>query len=309
MGEPVSEDELAVLDPDFEIVAAPDGIEGRAGYTPYEFIDFTDINLKHEVVTRVDKPISEVYALWEDRLNWPSWFTMIEEVGFQEGEEDLCALNMWYRWAMTPWLQLYVALRRTQAEKNKYILEEPVDGAPLVAAVLFQEDDGRGGTLVTLRISYLLPRVLAEYAGQIAVYGDVDRKLQGCMARMKEVVEEADCVAAAAEGAAAMAQIRADLPEHTQQQLGYEAQWEAEKQRWAAEQQQRQAAAAVAQSEAAAAAPPAQAEAPAGVAAEPEPAAKPKRTPRRASSKEATVASGKARRAKGSRAAQSADGA
>ena len=27
---------------------------------------------------------------------------------------------------MTPWLQLYVALRRTQAEKNKYILEEPV---------------------------------------------------------------------------------------------------------------------------------------------------------------------------------------
>lgn len=101
----------------------------------------------------------------------------------------------------------------------------------------------------------------------------------------------------------------ADLPEHTQQQLGYEAQWEAEKQRWAAEQQQRQAAAAVAQSEAAAAAPPAQAEAPAGVAAEPEPAAKPKRTPRRASSKEATVASGKARRAKGSRAAQSADGA
>lgn len=58
---------------------------------------------------------------------------------------------------MTPWLQLYVALRRTQAEPNKYLVEEPEDGAPLVAAVLFQED-GPAATLVTLRISYLLPR-------------------------------------------------------------------------------------------------------------------------------------------------------
>ena len=59
--------------------------------------------------------------------------------------------------AMTPWLELYVALRRTQAATNKYIVEEPEDGAPIVAAALFQED-GPGATLVTLRISYLLPR-------------------------------------------------------------------------------------------------------------------------------------------------------
>lgn len=38
-----------------------------------------------------------MYALWADRLNWPEWFHMIEEVGFKEGEEDMCALNMWYR--------------------------------------------------------------------------------------------------------------------------------------------------------------------------------------------------------------------
>jgi hypothetical protein len=41
---------------------------------------------------------SEVYALWENRLNWPEWFGMIEDVGFTEGAEDVCALNMWYRW-------------------------------------------------------------------------------------------------------------------------------------------------------------------------------------------------------------------
>jgi hypothetical protein len=62
---------------------------------------------------------------------------------------------------MTPWLELYVALRRT-AEAGKYILEEPIDGAPIVAAVLFQEGEGEAGappaTNVVLRVSYLLPR-------------------------------------------------------------------------------------------------------------------------------------------------------
>ena len=39
--------------------------------------------------------------------------------------------------------------------------QEPVDGAPIVAAVLFQEAEGEpAATLVTLRISYLLPRAL-----------------------------------------------------------------------------------------------------------------------------------------------------
>lgn len=28
-----------------------------AGYTPYDFIDYTDIPLKHELVTKVDRPV------------------------------------------------------------------------------------------------------------------------------------------------------------------------------------------------------------------------------------------------------------
>jgi len=90
-----------------------------------------------------------------------------------------------------------VTLERTKAEANKYIIEEPVEGLPLVAAVLFQEgyesddgsDDVSGGTTVTLRISYLLPKVLYEFAGQLAVYADVDKKLTMCMRRMKAFIE------------------------------------------------------------------------------------------------------------------------
>lgn len=95
-----------------------------------------------------------------------------------------------------------MTLERTKAEANKYIIEEPVEGLPLVAAVLFQEgyesEDGSdevprsGGTTVTLRISYLLPKVLYEFAGQLAVYADVDKKLTNCMRRMKAFIEGTD---------------------------------------------------------------------------------------------------------------------
>lgn len=114
----------------------------------------------------------------------------------------------WLAAAMTPYLELYVTLERTEEAENKYIIEEPVEGFPLVAAVLFQEgcpstmvDTGSeghasvqkdSGTTVMLRMSYLLPKVLHEFAGAVAVYGDVDKKLTYCMAKMKELVETVD---------------------------------------------------------------------------------------------------------------------
>lgn len=157
--------------------------------------------------------------------------------------------------AMTPWLELVVVLRRTQEEKDKYIVEEPVEGAPIVFAALFTED-GPGATAVTLRVSYLLPReplaalpavacsptpllagwlwgrsvtravpltpssraalptlattptgVLHEFAGAMAVYGDVDRKLGRCMAGMAAWIEERPFAEAHAAGEARMAEI------------------------------------------------------------------------------------------------------
>lgn len=43
-----------------------------------------------------------MYGLWAQRVHWPDWFSMIEEVGFREGDPDACALNMWYRWGEWP---------------------------------------------------------------------------------------------------------------------------------------------------------------------------------------------------------------
>ncbi|GAB4820294.1 hypothetical protein N2152v2_007340 [Parachlorella kessleri] len=164
------------------------------GYTPFEFISFSEIVLRHELVQRVEAPVAKCFQIWKDRFNWMQWFDMIEEVGFHEEDANLMSMFFWYRWASTPFLELFVTLERTECEENKHIMEEPVGGAPLVAAVLFEEQ-GPQATLVRLRISYQLPEVLRDFAGQMAVWGDVDRKLQASMARMALFVEAADLAA------------------------------------------------------------------------------------------------------------------
>ncbi len=165
---------------------------GEGGYTPFEFIEFTNIPMKHEVAIQVDRKISDCYKVWDSRLNWMQWFDMIDEIGFHEEEPSYMSMYMWYRWATTPFLELYVTLERTQEEQDKYILEEPVEGFPLVAAVLFHADEDAPQTTITLRISYLLPKVLHEFAGQMAVYADVNKKLEKCMEKMRNVVEAVD---------------------------------------------------------------------------------------------------------------------
>jgi hypothetical protein len=50
------------------------------GYTPFEFISFSDEVLRHEVVQRVEAPVSKCFKIWSDRFNWMQWFDMIEEV-------------------------------------------------------------------------------------------------------------------------------------------------------------------------------------------------------------------------------------
>lgn len=63
--------------------------------------------------------------------------------------------------AKSPFLELYTTFRRTEEEPLVHILEEPVEGTPLVVAALFAraaapDHDPAQQTVVTLRVSYLL---------------------------------------------------------------------------------------------------------------------------------------------------------
>ncbi|KAL6777899.1 hypothetical protein ACKKBG_A16130 [Auxenochlorella protothecoides x Auxenochlorella symbiontica] len=186
------------------------GYRRQGDYTPFELIEYTDKAMQHEVVMPVAAGIEKCYSIWSDRLNWLQWFDMIEEVGFHEDDPSLVSAFYMYRWARTPYLEFYTTFKRTEAEPNRCILEEPVEGTPLVIAVLFQTveearaqasasgtvsnvlEGKEGGTVVTLRISYQLAVVLDEFAGQLAVYADVEEKLKACMVRMAAFIENVD---------------------------------------------------------------------------------------------------------------------
>ena len=127
-----------------------------------------------------------------------------------------------------------------------------MEGIPLVAAVLFQEgDENQGtaaGTTVTLRLSYLLPKVLHEFAGQLAVYGDVDLKLQKSMVKMKAFVEGVQLEELEEVRKENEQQIRANFAEQRERKAGALKRREEKMKQWAAE-----AAAEVAEAEQAAA--------------------------------------------------------
>jgi hypothetical protein len=75
---------------------------GDRGYTPFEYIEFTRVPVKHEVTAVVGRGVAECYRAWADRLNWMAWFDEIDEVGFHEEEPTFVSMYLWYRWGEFP---------------------------------------------------------------------------------------------------------------------------------------------------------------------------------------------------------------
>ena len=58
---------------------------------------------------------------------------------------------------MTPLLELYTTLGRTEVIEDELILEESIEGMMMIAGVMFKDSEGKPGTDVTLRMGYYLP--------------------------------------------------------------------------------------------------------------------------------------------------------
>lgn len=159
-------------------------------YTPFEYLSFLDEEIVHHINVQVDAPVSKVYSIWEERLNWTEWFDLISQTVFHKEDPNIVSLFMFYRWGQLPTLELYVTLKREQAEKDSFIIEKTAEGFPMAAAVFFREKDG--GTEVNLRIAYALCAQLKEFVGPVGVYGSVNDILNENMVVMKEFIESVD---------------------------------------------------------------------------------------------------------------------
>ncbi|KAK9806711.1 hypothetical protein WJX72_000223 [[Myrmecia] bisecta] len=169
------------------------GVQGgrTPGYTPFEAIVFGEEEVSHELVVHVDAPVSNVFQIWENRLNYCEWFDLIGQVALHRDDPRFASYFLFYKFGMTPVLELYSTLHRSHVVENELIVEESVDGMQLVVAAKFAEHEN-GGTDVTLNVGYVLPKPLETFVGVVAVWGDVNDILKENLYAMKLFVEGAD---------------------------------------------------------------------------------------------------------------------
>ncbi len=182
--------EAAAEDERQDLSSAPVWAGRRGGYTPFEYVDFTDEDVLHEVQVRVSKPRSHVFEVWADRLNYGEWFSLLGQAVLHADSPELASYFVFYRWGTLPPLELYATLSR-EVEPGESVLERSVDGWDLAVGAFFEADpaDPEAATLVTLRLGYALPAPLAEHVGSVGIYGHVEEILRSDMQAMKRFVE------------------------------------------------------------------------------------------------------------------------
>jgi len=173
-----------------EQLSAPVWAGRRGGYTPFEYVDFTDEDVLHEVQVTVDKPREHVFEVWADRLNYGEWFSLLGQAVLHADSPELASYFVFYKWGQLPPLELYATLAR-DLEESESVLERSVDGWDLAVGAFFEPDraDPRNKTVVTLRLGYALPAPLAEHVGSVGIYGHVEEILRADMRAMKRFIE------------------------------------------------------------------------------------------------------------------------
>tara|TARA_Y100001968_G_C19314210_1_gene695768 strand:- start:113 stop:586 length:474 start_codon:yes stop_codon:yes gene_type:complete len=144
--------------------------------------------LEHTVTSEINAPIEEVWRFWSDLDSMPLWMTWIESVKTINQETNtlpdltewtLAANGFRFKW------QAQIN-ERIEAEKLKW---SSIGGLPTKGCVLFRPNANHG-TLVELKISYQLPRILASLMEENILGKMVTNELQTNLNRFKQLVEK-----------------------------------------------------------------------------------------------------------------------
>ena len=147
--------------------------------------------LTHDVITTVNAPLENVWYTWSDLDSMPLWMSWIESVKtIDKKTSTLPDLTEWtlaangfkFRWKAQ-------ITERIDLEKLKW---ESVGGLPTRGSVLFQKNHEKS-TLVTLSITYELPKMIARLMEENILGKMVTNELQANIDRFKGLVENNYC--------------------------------------------------------------------------------------------------------------------
>ena len=144
--------------------------------------------LNHEVITRVNAPLKNVWNTWSDLDAMPLWMSWIESVKTLDKktstlpdltEWTLAANGFRFKWKAQ-------ITERIEFEKLKW---ESIGGLPTKGSVSFHSENN-DLTIVNLSITYELPKMIARLMEENILGKMVTNELQANIDRFKDLVEK-----------------------------------------------------------------------------------------------------------------------
>ncbi len=144
--------------------------------------------LNHTVITDINAPVEVVWKFWSDLDSMPLWMTWIESVKTVDKETStlpdltewtLAANGFRFKWKAQ-------ITERIEAQKLEW---KSVGGLPTTGVVRFYPEEN-SKTVVKLKISYELPKILARLMKENILGGMVTKELQINLDRFKQLIEE-----------------------------------------------------------------------------------------------------------------------
>jgi len=170
-----------------------DNTEG--GYTPFEFVSFTDQLLKHEISIDVAASPEECYEAWKDPKMLASCFEFVTDYtdltdDATEGEPatECAGMTVMYKLGTYPTLQLKFEWSRVDDVPGRGLGVQSDEGMPMMASVEFDADES-GSTKNTFKICYSMPRQLGLFEDPLVVHRNMDMLLNQYMKNVKAYIE------------------------------------------------------------------------------------------------------------------------
>tara|TARA_B100000579_G_scaffold5052_1_gene3835 strand:+ start:3972 stop:4424 length:453 start_codon:yes stop_codon:yes gene_type:complete len=144
--------------------------------------------LDHTVISEIHAPVELVWKFWSDLDSMPLWMTWIESVKtVDEKTSTLPDLTEWtlaangfrFKWKAQ-------ITERVEAQRLEW---KSVGGLPTKGSAHFRSEE-ISKTFVELKISYELPKVLANLMKANMIGGMVTKELQKNLDGFKELVEK-----------------------------------------------------------------------------------------------------------------------
>ena len=144
--------------------------------------------LDHTVISEINAPREVVWKFWSDLDSMPLWMTWIESVKTVDEETStlpdltewtLAANGFRFKWKAQ-------ITERVEAEKLQW---QSVGGLPTKGSVRFYQEENTK-TTVKLKISYELPKILANLMKENILGGMVTKELQKNLDAFKALVEQ-----------------------------------------------------------------------------------------------------------------------